>query len=162
MAIVVDIFNGFVAFFEDTWNGIVSFFEGIGSAIADFAETMWEPIGTAFEAVVKFLKGVWNTFVGFWNGIQVTVPRVDIPFVGKVGGFTIGLPDLPHLAAGGIIDRPTLALLGEGNQAEAVIPLDRMGEMGTTVNLTINGDVTGDERRIPGQILRGLYVAGLT
>jgi hypothetical protein len=162
VAFMVELFEGFAAFFTETWEGIMDFLSGIGEAIAGFAESMWKPIGTAFEAVIDFLKGVWNTFVGFWNGIQITVPSVDLPLIGRVGGFTIGLPDLPRLAEGGIVDRPTLALIGEGNQKEAVIPLDRLAGMGTTVNLTINGDVTGDERRIPGQVLRGLYVAGIT
>jgi predicted ThiF/HesA family dinucleotide-utilizing enzyme len=44
------------------------------------------------------------------------------------------------LAAGGIVTGPTLAMIGEAGP-EAVIPLDRMGQMGggTTVNINVNG-----------------------
>jgi hypothetical protein len=45
------------------------------------------------------------------------------------------------MALGGIVTRPTNALIGEAG-AEAVIPLSRFGQMGTTVNITVNGSVT--------------------
>lgn len=149
-------------FFVSVWEGMLDFLGGVVDAIADIGRAIWEPIATGFEAAVDVIKAIWNAFVGFWNGIQITVPSVDLPLIGRVGGFTIGLPDLPMLAAGGIVTRPTLAMIGEAGP-EAVLPLDRLGAMGApTVNLTINGDVTGDERRLPGHMLRALYVAGLT
>jgi hypothetical protein len=47
---------------------------------------------------------------------------------------TVGLANLLALATpmaeGGIAFTPTLALIGEGSRAEAVVPLGRMGEMG--------------------------------
>ena len=38
---------------------------------------------------------------------------------------TIGIPNIPKLAKGGIVDTSTLAMIGEGNSSEAVIPLDK-------------------------------------
>lgn len=55
-----------------------------------------------------------------------------------------------RLAEGGIVTRPTFpALIGEAGP-EAVIPLDRLGSMGTTINLTVNGalDAEGTARTI--------------
>lgn len=53
------------------------------------------------------------------------------------------------LAEGGIVTaRPggVPAVIGEGGQDEAVIPLDEGApQMGTTVNLTVNGGMLGDE-----------------
>jgi len=46
------------------------------------------------------------------------------------------------LARGGIVRRPTLAMLGESGP-EAVVPLGRGGGAGMTVNLVINGDING-------------------
>ena len=46
-------------------------------------------------------------------------------------------PFIPGLASGGIVTRPTLAMIGEGNEPEAVIPLSKMGGMGT-MNITVN------------------------
>lgn len=45
------------------------------------------------------------------------------------------------LASGGIVTRPTRAIIGEAG-AEAVIPLDRLGSMGSqTVNVNVSGSV---------------------
>ena len=53
------------------------------------------------------------------------------------------IPEIPSLAKGGIVNRPTLAMLGESGP-EAVIPLGRgRGGAGMTINLVINGDVNG-------------------
>jgi hypothetical protein len=57
-----------------------------------------------------------------------------------IGGKGFSMPDIPMLAAGGIVTGPTLAMIGEAGP-EAVIPLDRMSQMGggTTVNINVNG-----------------------
>ena len=47
------------------------------------------------------------------------------------------------LAEGGIVTRPTQALIGEAG-AEAVIPLDRMGSMGTKVTVNVAGSVISE------------------
>jgi hypothetical protein len=110
-------------------------FKGIGGAfevLGNVFDTVSGFIKDTIEGVVGFVKGAWNAFASVWNGIQISVPSVDIPFVGVVGGFSIGLPDLPHLAKGGIVTRPTLALIGESGP-EAVIPL-RGSETPGTVN----------------------------
>jgi hypothetical protein len=51
-------------------------------------------------------------------------------------------PDMP-MADGGIVTKPTRALIGEAG-AEAVIPLDRMGSMGSTVNVNVAGSVISE------------------
>ena len=48
---------------------------------------------------------------------------------------------MPELARGGIVSKPTLAMIGEKGP-EAVVPLGR-GGAGMTINLTINGDING-------------------
>jgi hypothetical protein len=69
-------------------------------------------------------------------GINLQVPLID--------NITI-----PRLAEGGIVmPRPggVLANIAEGGQAEAVIPLDRLGRFGqgnqTTYNITVNGGIS--------------------
>jgi hypothetical protein len=61
-------------------------------------------------------KSVYNTFARTWNAIEVKMPEVDthIPGIGKVGGFTVGLPDLPILAAGGLMTRSGLIFAHAG------------------------------------------------
>jgi hypothetical protein len=47
------------------------------------------------------------------------------------------------MAEGGIVNRPTMAMIGEAG-AEAVIPLDRMGSMGTRVTVNVAGSVISE------------------
>ena len=42
----------------------------------------------------------------------------------------IALAPLLALASGGVVTRPTIALLGEGGESEAVVPLSKAGDMG--------------------------------
>tara|TARA_R110002020_G_scaffold123484_1_gene279988 strand:- start:8208 stop:11150 length:2943 start_codon:yes stop_codon:yes gene_type:complete len=54
-------------------------------------------------------------------------------FGASVSGFLGATP----MASGGIVTAPTLGLIGEAGP-EAVIPLDRMGDMGGGTNVTVN------------------------
>jgi hypothetical protein len=51
-----------------------------------------------------------------------------------------------------------LANIGEGGKPEAVIPLDRLGNMGSTYNITVNAGMGADGadigRKIVDEILR--------
>jgi len=53
------------------------------------------------------------------------------------------IPEFLAMAEGGIVTRPTQALIGEAG-AEAVIPLDRMGSMGTRVTVNVAGSVISE------------------
>jgi hypothetical protein len=62
---------------------------------------------------------------------------------------------VPKMAEGGIVNSPTLAMIGEAG-AEAVIPLDKMGGMGTTVNVNVAGSVIS-EGQLQSVIQDALY-----
>ena len=62
--------------------------------------------------------------------------------------------NLAALARGGIVTRPTISLIGEGGEPEAIVPLSRAQEFGfndereavdQTITININGDFYGDE-----------------
>lgn len=53
------------------------------------------------------------------------------------------LLDIPRLAEGGIVNSPTLAMIGEAG-TEAVVPLDKMSGFGTTVNVNVAGSVISE------------------
>jgi phage-related protein len=89
---------------------------------------------TVFKTIFNGIASVWNNTIGKFS---FTVPS----WVPGIGGKGFAMPDIPMLAAGGIVTGPTLAMIGEAGP-EAVIPLDRMGQMGaggTTVNINVNG-----------------------
>jgi hypothetical protein len=62
---------------------------------------------------------------------------------------------IPLMAEGGIVTKPTLAMIGEAG-AEAVVPLDKMGSMGTTINVNVAGSVIS-EGQLQSVIQDALY-----
>jgi hypothetical protein len=89
---------------------------------------------TVFKTIFNGIASVWNNTIGKFS---FTVPS----WVPGIGGKGFAMPDIPMLAAGGIVTGPTLAMIGEAGP-EAVIPLDRISQMGgggTTVNINVNG-----------------------
>ena len=109
--------DGFRNFFIKMWDGI----KKVGSSVADF-------IGGVFESTMGTVKGVINSVIELINGAIGTINKikVDIPeWVPKFGGSSFGLniPKIPKLAEGGIVDRATLAMIGEAGK-EVVMPLE--------------------------------------
>lgn len=116
----------------DTFGHIFDFIGGVGGTIANIARGMWDGIWNAFKAVI-------NLIIRGWNALKFEIPGFDLGPV-HFGGFTLGMPTIPQLATGGIIGRPTLALVGEAGP-EAVIPLDRLGAVtggDTHIHVTVN------------------------
>jgi len=93
--------------------------DGLGSALSSVAG--WA--GDVGAAVVGAVKSLINSQVisRINSALEFTVP---LPL--GLGSFTVNPPDIPMLAAGGIVTRPTLAIVGEAGP-EAVIPLSRAG-----------------------------------
>jgi len=83
--------------------------------------------------------------VGGMDFSNIDFSNIDIgsfDFSSFLGGLQIDMGNIPMMAKGGIVTKPTLAMIGEGNQSEAVIPLDQMGGMGGNVyNITINSKI---------------------
>lgn len=112
--------GGLVKFFTDAWDGLVKATTGAWEAVAGI-------IKGAINAVIDVINGLF----GFLNGIQIGIPEVNVGPV-HIGGGTIdpfNIPLIPHLASGGIVDGPTLALIGEQGK-EAVVPLTGNNALG--------------------------------
>ena len=94
---------------------------------------VWEELKNGFKAAINFIIGIWNSLdfaLGPWK-IPGWIPGIG----GKSFGIADIFPDIPLLAEGGIVTEPTLAMVGEGGQDEAVIPLEEgMGGLGQVVN----------------------------
>ena len=78
-----------------------------------------------------------KTLVGTTGYTGMSVGQIEAERMRESGNRFSG----PKMAAGGIVTKATTALIGEAGP-EAVIPLSKMGGMGTTVNITVNGSVT--------------------
>jgi hypothetical protein len=86
--------------------------------------------------MLDVVKTIFNGIAKLWNNTFGKLSFKVPSWVPGIGGNGFDIPDIPMLAAGGIVTGPTLAMIGEAGP-EAVIPLDRMGSMGGN-NVTIN------------------------
>lgn len=111
---------------EETWNTLSGNLSRIWEGIRDTAGRIWDGIIGRIKNAINSVIGAINRFLDALSSIRIDVPEVDIPLVGKVGGFSIGLPAIPKipmLARGAQVFGPTLAMIGEGARPEAVVPL---------------------------------------
>lgn len=141
---------------SNVWNGIKGIFEGIinfitGVFTGDW-EKAWEGVKQIFKNIVSTLASIFkapiNIIVSTINGFIKGLNKIKLPdWVPGLGGKGINIPLIPQLAKGGIVNSATLAMIGEGKSAEAVIPLDKtltkymaeaMKQAGGTGNITVN------------------------
>lgn len=72
---------------------------------------------------------------GGGGGTAKTKPKTPLEL--QAGRIANKLSRIPMMAAGGIVDKPTLAMIGEAGP-EAVVPLNRMPGGNKTYNITVN------------------------
>ena len=115
-------------------------FSSLWSAVAGTAASAFEAVKETIKSGLNWIIEKINYFIRRANEIARAASSVP----GISAGDIPQLPEIPMLAKGGIVNRPTLAMIGEAGP-EAVVPLSRGGAGIGGVNITINGDVTGQE-----------------
>jgi len=115
---------------------VLAAFGKVGSVIDSWARGLADAVYRATISIVTMVtvfKRAFNALSDSWNA---TFGSMSFDLPGPMGGGHVGFPRMPHLAKGGIVTRPTVALIGESG-AEAVVPLGRGGGMGgVTINIT--------------------------
>jgi hypothetical protein len=156
---LVQLYGGWDKLFADLAIWVNGFVVAFGQAMAQIGAAF----AAVFEGIVAIAKGSINAVIsvieGFLNrvigGVNNLVDLINTVLkAGAVIGIDVELGKIPavkipRLAEGGIVmPRPggVLANIAEGGQAEAVIPLDRLGSMtgkaGNTYNITVNGGIS--------------------
>lgn len=126
------------------WGKIIGFFRSLPGKVTSAISGIWNGFGSGFRAAL-------NSVIGAWNGLSFTIPSIKA-FGKTIGGGTVSTPNIPYLASGGILTRPTLMVGGEGREPEAVLPLSKLenllGGRGVNggsgrggVNVIVQGDV---------------------
>lgn len=124
----IDAIRATLRFFHQDVANVVYFIitipQKVVGAFVNLAEAMTSPFRAAFRAIAS----LWNNTIG---KIGFTIPD----WIPIVGGKKFNVPNVPLLAEGGVVTKPTLAMIGEAGP-EAVVPLNKAGAMGD-INITI-------------------------
>jgi len=155
--------NNFVKPVQDT---ISSMIENIGNAFQSLKEAIVAP----FQAAMDIVKGIVNNILnGIVRAISFMIAPINaiIAHANKLGKITrqpqipyLRAPQFPKFAQGGVVDAPTLAMVGEGGQREYIIPESKMAKAsanymagargGAVIPAFANGGVVG-----PSMITQG-------
>lgn len=141
--------------------------KGLGLLVTG-ANTLGTTFGTlatnvkrAWDGILGSIKSVINTIIRGWNSIKFEIPSVDLGPLGRIGGFSIGTPNIPLLHSGGIVPGPpgadVLTVLQAG---ERVIPRNKAnaGEVHIHIGTFIGSG--SDIDRLADLIAQRLRLAG--
>lgn len=109
--------------FKTGWEAIQAVFKGVG-----------EFFGGVFDSALEAAKTVFNAIASAWNSTVGNLSFHAPDWVPGIGGKGWDVPDIPMLAKGGIVNQPTLAMIGEAGP-EAVIPLSGGAGGGMSVRI---------------------------
>lgn len=131
--IVSPVINFFKNGFQAIWNTVVNVFNGVKNFVSNTFNTIKTAVGNVFgsigNAITSPFKAAFNAVAGFWNN---TIGKLEFKapdWVPGIGGKGFSMPKLPMLATGAIATGPTLAMVGEGKEPEAIIPLSKLDSM---------------------------------
>lgn len=149
-----EIFGYIKNFISGICSKIGGFFNSMGTKIKSVINSIPGVFKKAFNGLANIVKAPLNAVIKLFNSSLGSL-KFDIPdWVPGFGGNSFGIPKIPLLAKGGIIEQPTLSMVGERG-TEAVVPLEnntqgldllaskimeRMNGLGTNNNTS--GDLT--------------------
>ena len=137
-------------FFKNVWRNICNVFGNVAGWFREKFTGAWEAVKNVFstggkifdgikEGILNGLKTIVNAIIGGINKVIATpfnglnsalrkIKSVDILGIRPFNFInTIGVPQIPRLAKGGVISQPTQAIIGEAGR-EAVVPLENNTE----------------------------------
>jgi phage-related minor tail protein len=120
--------------FRDIVTGAFNAVKEVATVVADAIGFYFKTVFGAIKFEINAVISLANMAIRALNGINISIPS----WIPGLGGksFGINLPTIPMLADGGIVTKPTLAMIGEAG-AEAVVPLSK-GGFGGGINVTVN------------------------
>jgi hypothetical protein len=136
----------------------------LGAAVT-WVALQWNDTMGALGSAFASIANVVASGIEYWiNGVVELlnlIPRAINMVTGAFGSdFQISLipnVSIPRMAAGGIVNSPTLALIGEAGP-EAVVPLNS-GGMGGNVNIYVAGSIISEDQLIT-KVRTGLLRVG--
>ena len=162
---------------KGAWDGIKNVFSTVTNWFKDKFSQAWNAVKNIFSTGGKIFsgikEGIENTFKTVVNGIIDGINKViKVPFdainralnkiknvgIGDAKPFSglpsISVPQIPKLAKGTVVDKPTVAMIGEAGK-EVVMPLERntgwIDKLGTRI-----ANIVGTNNDVPINLIVNL------
>ena len=165
-----DVFKAILGVVKDAAKAYVKFYV---KPILKFSENVFDGIVNIFKKLADVLKGPFialrNVVVNIWNGIIGFVTKVLNAFIQRVNAAIRAANNIPGVnvgqvsevggaqaafANGGVVNGPTLAMVGEGGEREYIVPESKMAKAsanylagirgGAVIPAFANGGVVGN------------------
>lgn len=122
-------------FVSDGIDAVINFFytlpgriASLGPLLLDAARGLGRKIGDGLGEIGNFASDIGKKIVGtIKSGINFVIDGINRGIAEIDDKIPISLPRLPRFERGGVIDSPTVALLGEKGKREVVLPLTDPG-----------------------------------
>lgn len=108
----------------DVWESVKQTFINVWSSIASFFSGIWDGMKNIFKSSINWIVEGLNKVIRVANKIKIP------EWAGGDGEALLNLPEIPMLAKGGIVNKPTMSMIGEGGEPEMVLPLSKAKQMG--------------------------------
>ena len=132
--------------------------KGVPAALkktADAAQEVVDVVAAVVAPVVSAVKAVVET-VAVVSSKTAEQVAVDAGYLTQDQAQALEQRrGIRAFASGGIVTKPMMGLVGEAG-AEAIIPLDRLGNMGNTYNISVTAGMGADGKDIGTQIVNAL------
>jgi hypothetical protein len=149
-------FEGIV-YFKDL---VISIFK----KLTELGGSIFDNVGGAFKDVInKVIQSLESGLNFAIDGLNLALDGIDKAAGPLVNFGNIDRVDIPELAEGGIVTGPTLAMIGEGREPEAIIPLSKLSSMGfgggggPTINITVT---SADPNAVVAALQRYVRMSG--
>jgi predicted nucleic acid-binding Zn-ribbon protein len=134
--------------FSKAWQAVKDVFSTGGKVFDGIKEGILSGLKAVINALIKGINKVIKIPFDGINSALKTIKNISI-LGAKPFSFisTISVPQIPQLATGGVVTKPTYAMIGEGKYDEAVVPLGdspQMQELVDKIAEAVNGNGNGN------------------
>jgi TP901 family phage tail tape measure protein len=128
-----DAMGGITTFFQanvvqpmaEAWNALTQLLPDAMGKAAEFVKSVWIGVVESIKGVVRgmlqFIANAINNVAGMVNRLIAAFNALPGPNIPTVPTFSV-----PAFAKGGVVNKPTLALIGEGGEKEYIVPQSKV------------------------------------
>ena len=141
------------------WNDIVGGVEKFIATLVGDVENAWKTVSGIVSSITSITSGIGNAVSGAVKGVEGLLGGSSSASTGTT------TPRVPRMATGGMVNSPTLALVGESGP-EAVLPLSQFpinqgaigplassaGGAAPIINIYVSGNVTQNEKALADMV----------